>query len=257
MWYDHHLLSGRIRPLQDELEDLQAEIGFVRKAAHEEARHVVEQALEKQRALVISEQQVLGMVNNAVKKLQEDDIQVPDYALKSAGASILKSQTSDSYESDNAQMLWHNIVLWNYSPDPDIILQPDVNPGNCWAFAGTEGHVTVKLAEVIRPVAVTLQHIPRAISHPGDITSALKDFAIYGLNEGTEEAASLGQFTYDSEGDPIQTFKLEETKADKFKYIQLKVLSNWGNPEYTCIYRFRVHRELPRHVQTDSEDSRK
>ncbi|XP_069057711.1 SUN domain-containing protein 3-like [Pleurodeles waltl] len=248
--HDYRLLNGRIHPLQAELEGLQAEIGFIRKAAHEDASHVVEQALEKQRALLMSEQQVLGMVNSAVKKLQEDDTQVPDYALKSAGASILKSKTSESYESNTAQMLWHNFVLWNYSPDPDIILQPDVHPGNCWAFPGAEGHVTVKLAEMICPVAVTLQHIPRAISHPGDITSALKDFAIYALNEGTEEAAFLGQFTYDSEGHPIQTFKLEEQNADIFKYIQLKVLSNWGNPEYTCIYRFRVHRELPKHVQT-------
>ncbi|XP_069506830.1 SUN domain-containing protein 3-like isoform X2 [Ambystoma mexicanum] len=248
--HDYRTLNGRLLPLQEELQGLHSEIGFIKKTAHEEARNVVEDALYRQRALgAVSEQQVLGLVNNAVKRLQEDHIQVPDYALKSAGASILRSRTSESYETNTAQMRWHNFAFWNYSPDPDIILQPDVNPGNCWAFPGAEGHATVKLAENICPVAVTIQHIPRAISHPGDITSAPKDFAIYGLNEDMEEEITfLGEFTYDSEGDPIQTFQLVEGNSDNFKYIQLRVLSNWGNPDYTCIYRFRVHRELPKNL---------
>lgn len=34
-------------------------------------------------------------------------------------------------------------------------------------------------------------------------------------------------------GDAIGTYQL----------VELRVLSNWGHPEYTCIYRFRVHGE--------------
>ena len=26
-----------------------------------------------------------------------------------------------------------------------------------------------------------------------------------------------------------------------FQIMEVKVLSNWGHQEYTCIYRFRVH----------------
>lgn len=30
--------------------------------------------------------------------------------------------------------------------------------------------------------------------------------------------------------------------------VQLRVLTNWGDPEYTCLYRFRVHGEVaPNH----------
>lgn len=28
-----------------------------------------------------------------------------------------------------------------------------------------------------------------------------------------------------------------------YQLVELRVLSNWGHPEYTCIYRFRVHGE--------------
>ena len=26
-----------------------------------------------------------------------------------------------------------------------------------------------------------------------------------------------------------------------FRYIKFQVQSNWGNPEYTCVYRVQVH----------------
>ena len=26
--------------------------------------------------------------------------------------------------------------------------------------------------------------------------------------------------------------------------IELKILSNWGNKDFTCLYKFRVHGEL-------------
>ncbi|CAG8581164.1 17114_t:CDS:1 [Racocetra fulgida] len=50
----------------------------------------------------------------------------------------------------------------------------------------------------------------------------------------------LGQFVYDIEGSPIQTFEVKAT-AKPIRAIIMKVNSNWDNPEYTCLYRFRVH----------------
>lgn len=71
--------------------------------------------------------------------------------------------------------------------------QPDVNPGNCWAFRGSQGFAIIRLSDIIRPTAVTLEHIPKALSPQGAIPSAPKDFAVYvstlswtrGRTEGT------------------------------------------------------------------------
>ncbi|RIA94171.1 UNC-like C-terminal-domain-containing protein [Glomus cerebriforme] len=54
----------------------------------------------------------------------------------------------------------------------------------------------------------------------------------------------LGKFTYDMHGLPVQTFDIPKhiTAHNKpIRAIIMKVKSNWGKPEYTCLYRFRVH----------------
>lgn len=45
-----------------------------------------------------------------------------------------------------------------------------------------------------------------------------------------------------SESDRI-TFDTQEPNDKSFQIIEVRVLSNWGHPEYTCLYRFRVHGE--------------
>lgn len=66
---------------------------------------------------------------------------------------------------------------------PDLpcfcLLQPDVHPGNCWAFQGPQGFAVVRLSARIRPTAVTLEHVPKALSPNSTISSAPKDFSIF------------------------------------------------------------------------------
>lgn len=63
----------------------------------------------------------------------------------------------------------------------------------------------------IRPTAFTLEHIPKTLSPTGNITSAPKDFAVYGLeDEYQEEGQLLGQFTYDQEGESLQMFTFQK-----------------------------------------------
>ncbi|ETE68895.1 SUN domain-containing protein 5, partial [Ophiophagus hannah] len=122
--------------------------------------------------------------------------------------------------------------------------KPDVNPGNCWAFSGSDGQAVIKLPEKVQLRAITVQHIPKAIAFSEGITSALKDFLIYGLNDEIKEEILLGTFMYDTEKELIQTFQLKNEQEKAFQYVKIKVQSNWGNPEYTCIYRVRVHGKM-------------
>ncbi|CAI2181410.1 6939_t:CDS:2 [Funneliformis geosporum] len=50
----------------------------------------------------------------------------------------------------------------------------------------------------------------------------------------------LGRFVYDVNGTPIQTFEVNRWNKP-IRAIIMKVNSNWDNPLYTCLYRFRVH----------------
>ena len=77
----------------------------------------------------------------------------------------------------------------------------------------------------------------------------------------------LGQFTYDNTGEPLQTFQvmvqfstykfllflifivttyyiLQEKNPGVYPIVELRVHSNHGNLNYTCLYRFRVHGQV-------------
>ncbi|NWU97532.1 SUN2 protein, partial [Upupa epops] len=190
----------------------------------------------------VTEEQVHLIVDQALKRYSEDRVGMVDYALESAGASVINTRCSETYEMRTALLSMFGIPLWYQSQSPRVILQPDVNPGNCWAFRGTQGFAVIRLSEMIHPTAVTLEHIPKALSPQGTIPSAPKDFTVYGLKEEKEEEGLLlGRFTYNHDGDPIQTFYLDGDGVGTYQLVELRVLSNWGHPEYTCIYRFRVH----------------
>ncbi|XP_053909775.1 SUN domain-containing protein 2-like isoform X2 [Cuculus canorus] len=52
-----------------------------------------------------------------------------------------------------------------------------VIPENCWAFCGSQGFAIVHLSSIICVTAMTIQHIPKALSLQGTMPRAAKDFA--------------------------------------------------------------------------------
>ncbi|XP_075689678.1 SUN domain-containing protein 2 [Rhinoderma darwinii] len=190
----------------------------------------------------VSREEVYEIVNRALQRYSEDRIGLVDYALESSGASILNTRCSETYETKTALISLFGVPLWYQSQSPRVILQPDSNPGNCWAFRGSQGYAVIRLSSRIRPTAVTLDHIPRSLSPKSTISSAPKDFSVYGLEEETQkEGVHLGNFTYNQNGNPIQTFPFKGENISTFDLVELRIQNNWGHPEYTCIYRFRVH----------------
>ncbi|XP_077930328.1 SUN domain-containing protein 1 isoform X6 [Halichoerus grypus] len=192
----------------------------------------------------ITEAQARVIVNNALKLYSQDKTGMVDFALESGGGSILSTRCSETYETKTALISLFGIPLWYFSQSPRVVIQPDIHPGNCWAFRGSQGYLVVRLSMKIRPTTFTLEHIPKTLSPTGNITSAPKDFAVYGLeNEYQEEGQLLGQFMYDQEGESLQMFHVLKKPDRTFQIVELRILSNWGHPEYTCLYRFRVHGE--------------
>ncbi|XP_045316649.1 SUN domain-containing protein 1 isoform X18 [Leopardus geoffroyi] len=192
----------------------------------------------------ITEAQARVLVNNALKLYSQDKTGMVDFALESGGGSILSTRCSETYETKTAVISLFGIPLWYFSQSPRVVIQPDTYPGNCWAFRGSQGYLVVKLSMEIHPTSFTLEHIPKTLSPTGNITSAPKDFAVYGLeNEHQEEGRLLGRFTYDQDGEPLQMFHTPKRPERAFQIVELRIFSNWGHPEYTCLYRFRVHGE--------------
>ena len=91
-----------------------------------------------------------------------------------------------------------------------------------------------------------MEHISKSMSPSGKIDSAPRDFVVYGLNsEKDPNPVKLGSYSYSQDLDPLQYFEVKFPSKVVFPYIELDIISNHGNVNYTCLYRFRVHGVLP------------
>uniref|UniRef100_F7BZ98 SUN domain-containing protein n=1 Tax=Ornithorhynchus anatinus TaxID=9258 RepID=F7BZ98_ORNAN len=179
------------------------------------------------------------IVQKILTMIQGDYIEKPDFALKSIGAAIDFEHTSATYSCSKARSYWNWFRLWDFAHSPEVILEPNVTPGNCWPFLGHHGQVVIRLARKIYLTNVTIQHIPKAVSLSGNLNAAPKDFAVYGVDD-TGEDVFLGAFVFQADS-ALQTFDLKNKHAKPFGSIKLKITSNWGHPRFTCLYRVRAH----------------
>lgn len=193
-----------------------------------------------------------------------------DFALHSAGASVLLSITSATREIWPKSMRDRLIGLtmnkgFAVGSKAEEALNPDMHAGRCWPFNGQEGQLGVALAQRIYIEEITVHHItPAAAVH--DVSSAPKEMEVWGLVEGPENAEKvakwrqsnpddaepkvagnyirLSAFSYDiTIGKEAQSFPVDDVIAYlevDFGVVLLVVTSNWGG-EYTCLYRFGVH----------------
>uniref|UniRef100_A0A8V5FT59 SUN domain-containing protein n=1 Tax=Melopsittacus undulatus TaxID=13146 RepID=A0A8V5FT59_MELUD len=192
-------------------------------------------------------QAVQGIINQVLEKLEESQVPMTDYALKSSGAAVIPEYTSPSYRSSAYKIVLFSLLSLDYVRSPELILEKENHPGNCWPFHGSQGHVLIKLSVPIIPRAVTMDHVSGPPLLKNGVSSAPKDFAVYVSDfsewgaEGYQEEQLLGLFVFLAPLNPTQTFQLKNEISGSVNYILLRVLSNWGHPDYTCVYRFRVH----------------
>ncbi|XP_030645614.1 SUN domain-containing protein 2-like [Chanos chanos] len=234
--------------LQEELENLEKRIlerlGRDRGEQRTDVWRTVGETLRQEGAGAVTIQDMEKIVQRALSLYRADGIGMADYALESAGASVINTCCSETYQTRAASLSLFGFPVFYWSESPRVVIQPEVYPGKCWAFRGSEGFVGISLSYPIHITHVTLEHLPKVLSPPGRIDSAPRDFAVYGMSSVNEAGNLLGKFSYDREGESVQTFKLPNSPEQRiYKMVELRILNNWGHPEYTCVYRFRVHGE--------------
>nr|CAD7393356.1 unnamed protein product [Timema cristinae] len=192
----------------------------------------------------LSIDQVRHIVREALSIYDADKTGQVDYALESSGGSILSTRCTEVYFSDTSRVYVFNIPVpfLSSTNSPSVIIKPGMSPGECWAFRGSQGSVVIQLAALIHISSFTLEHIPRSLAIQGRIDSAPKDFSVWGLShENDMDPLKLGTYMYLQNSTSLQFFNVQSTNAPPFNIVELKVDSNHGHLEYTCLYRFRVH----------------
>ncbi|XP_068182598.1 SUN domain-containing protein 3-like [Antennarius striatus] len=181
--------------------------------------------------------QMLDYVQRKVSPLVDN---LPNFALESQGASLIKDLRSNNYD----WLPWWLPVKY-VTNSPRIVIQAHslpLVPGECWSFAGDRGHLTISLSHPVAITHVSLGHITKDQSPSHSISGAPRSFSVYGMSTlDGGDMTLLQDFTYDDNGDSIQTFEVVGHEEKVFKYVKLQIESNWGDPTYTCLYSFRVH----------------
>ncbi|XP_056241765.1 SUN domain-containing protein 2-like isoform X2 [Seriola aureovittata] len=169
-----------------------------------------------------------------------------NFALESLGAKVFPHLSSKSFQTKETSMMFFGIPLRQQPVPPQTVLQghSPLLPGRCWAFAGGRGHLFIALSHRVTISHVTLGHISKNLSPTGTVTTAPREFSVYAMENLGDEETNLGTFLYDQDGDPVQTFKIPDNKRGVFNHVKLHVESNWGHPDHSCLYSFKVHGKL-------------
>ncbi|XP_052759368.1 SUN domain-containing protein 3-like [Galleria mellonella] len=157
-----------------------------------------------------------------------------------ADASVTKGR--DTIEWGGRLALWGVVPLWRAAPPPDTVLSlRKPTPADCWPFRGSRGEINIELVEQRLIQCISIEHV-----QPDTAQSAPKEFMVYGILEnGTWIIAIHGQ--YYKKG-PAKQYYQTANKNVPLKHLVFRVLSNQGNPTYTCLYRIHVYSIEPKHL---------
>ncbi|XP_067927798.1 SUN domain-containing protein 2-like isoform X2 [Watersipora subatra] len=230
----------------------EGDLGQRLKALHEELMLAIDEKGVGAKVFVssdnssgISEQLVKEMILYELDVFASDRTGMPDFALQSMGAQVVSTRCSQTYYEPHGLMTYFGMPLWHLHKDPSIVIQPGVNPGECWCFHGHSGSLVIEMADKVKFNSFSLEHISAKQAATGEILSAPKDIEVYGLrSELDTEGPRLGSWRYQANGPRLQFFPVSDMGIPPYHVVELRVLSNWGQKEFTCLYRFRVHGKL-------------
>lgn len=161
---------------------------------------------------------------------------------------------------------------------PATALSENIQLGSCWPFAGAKGQIGILLSRKIKVEEIIFQHSALELALGGEIGSAPQEFEAWGVVEDFQDLEKMKIYREkrnllekeerDEEQDAslpassnhlllatgiynpylkllenIQTFSITEMAKEleiSFSVVIIKILSNWGDENYTCVYRIRV-----------------
>ncbi|KAI8620544.1 UNC-like C-terminal-domain-containing protein [Chytriomyces sp. MP71] len=218
------------------------------------------------------------LISTALSKYSADGIGREDYALETNGAYVIEGLTSapftvPSKSSFGKLMGFRQRHGWG----PFIAINEGALPTKCWAMEGTSGTLGIRLASPVIPSAFTIDHVnkdlvvnpngtglksaPKEVELWAVLGDNLASFARLDLDDPKSRTLPksaeksrvpagilLAQKTFDPHLGSVQTFP---TDTEAVKYLEkigfvpsavvFRIASNWGNTQYTCLYRVRVH----------------
>ncbi|KAK3814479.1 MAG: UNC-like C-terminal-domain-containing protein [Benniella sp.] len=194
----------------------------------------------------------MDVVDEVLERHSADVVAKPDYALSSAGGSIIPHLTFLDFAVQMKPRFLGRLGLKHLIPaNPQVekraikAIQPDVHAGSCWAMQGDHGQIGIQLARAIIVTEVTIEHVdPRITLHYG---SAPREMEIWGL-ASSQKATLLTTIEYKyaehecKQPKLVQSFQIPLQKQNVVSTgVVVRVNSNWGYPAFTCLYRIRVH----------------
>lgn len=244
------------------MEALRKEVSaMASKAAEHEAQLRSTMDSWKGRPLV-TKKHIMEEIKLQMELFKADRTGLVDYALFSGGGKVVGHSALSPLVAKADGPLTNALkgLRGGVHPKADewVISASQEAAGECLALNGGSGWVDLRLRQAVAVEAVTVEHIHRYIAY--DITSAPKNIMVLGWNHtrapagairgGVGGAVVLGEFRYDilAAGGAMQTFNVTRGPAAEVSgggvvvdHVRFEVKSNYGNEDWTCLYRLRVH----------------
>lgn len=127
-----------------------------------------QEAKKKERQVTASHTISPKQLSSSATAINSDETPSIDFALISTGATIVSSETSDTFiptvstVAANPGMLGflsHKMSKTLLGGSPEDAISPAMVRGSCWPMQGTSGNLTVQLAHPVVVTAVTVDHL--------------------------------------------------------------------------------------------------
>ena len=200
---------------------------------------------------MVTRSSVAEEVRQQMQILGADRTGMVDYALYSGGGKVVGHSALSPLVARGDGPLTNALkgLRGGVHPRADewLLSAGSEAPGECLALEGTRGWVDVRLREAVAVDSITIEHVHPLVAY--DVSSAPKEVAVSGWNRTKSASATrggarrLGTARYDvaSPAGSMQTFNMTEGGGAVVDHVRFEVRSNYGNADWTCLYRLRVH----------------